>query len=123
MHGIFDHAVSFNADISGWSTGLVKDMSAAFHDAVSFDRSLDWNVAKVKTFSRMFRGAAQFKGKGLEHWDVSSAERADFMFEGAVEMSVDISDWGESVATRFVGFACMLFCLTLANRNLQMFRQ
>jgi hypothetical protein len=45
----------------------------------------------------MFRGASNFVGKGLSHWNVSHIHRANYMFEGAVSFTEDISRWGECV--------------------------
>jgi len=41
-HRMFDSAVSFNQDLSGWNVNNVKSMNSMFQNATSFDQTLCW---------------------------------------------------------------------------------
>ena len=55
MENMFNTAVSFNGDLSGWDVSNVTDMSGMFNEAVSFNGDIsEWNVSKVTNMEDMF---------------------------------------------------------------------
>lgn len=73
MKAIFSEAESFNADLSGWSTSSVFDMSNAFFRAHSFNGNIaTWDVSNVIDFEQMF-GETYLVGSDLSSWTTPSA--------------------------------------------------
>ncbi|WP_201798951.1 BspA family leucine-rich repeat surface protein, partial [Helicobacter trogontum] len=70
-------------DFSGiekWNVSNVKNMSAMFLNATSFNQPLDsWNVSKVKDMNSMFAGAKSFN-QPLDSWNVSKVTNMNNMF-------------------------------------------
>ena len=74
MKAIFSEAESFNADLSGWLTSSVFDMSNAFFRAHSFNGNIgSWDVSNVLDFEQMF-GETYLVGADLSTWTTSSAK-------------------------------------------------
>ena len=73
MQAMFDGALSFNQDISGWETGSVEFMFAVFRNAESFNQNIDtngdaWDVSSVTDMTEMFKGAISFN-QNLTNWE------------------------------------------------------
>ena len=49
----------------------------------------------------MFLGAEEFKGEGLDKWQLSSVTRVDQMFDGATSFNKDLCVWGEQASFRY----------------------
>ena len=47
----------------------------------------------------MFAGCKNFKGKGLENWDVSNVKEMISMFNGCEQFNCDLSKWDVSSVT------------------------
>ena len=61
MTKMFQNALIFNQDISGWDTSRVKDMSGMFNNALSFNQDISsWDTGRVISKKRMFLGAVSF---------------------------------------------------------------
>jgi len=74
MKAIFSEAESFQADISGWSTSSVTDMSDAFFRAHSFGGNIgSWDVSNVVDFEQIF-AETYLAGADLSGWKTSSAQ-------------------------------------------------
>ena len=43
-------------------------------------------------------GAKEFKGVGLDEWQLSSMTRSDQMFDGATSFNKDLCTWGEQAS-------------------------
>ena len=72
MSHAFSQYPDFNADISGWDTSNVVDMSAMFESASLFDQDIgSWVTSKVTNMTRMFADASSFNQK---YWLVGHIE-------------------------------------------------
>mmetsp|Transcript_20366 Transcript_20366/g.60737 ORF Transcript_20366/g.60737 Transcript_20366/m.60737 type:complete len:91 (-) Transcript_20366:13-285(-) len=59
MRAMFLGCAAFNADIGGWDTSRVTDMSVMLQNCQSFDRDLRrWNLAALTDASLVVYGAA-----------------------------------------------------------------
>jgi surface protein len=91
-----DIAWEFNEDLGNWDVSNAETMMGMFMNANEF-RGLgleNWNVGKVKDFSYMFSGSG-FNGT-ISGWDTSNAEALDFLFAGASAFNGDLSLWDVS---------------------------
>jgi surface protein len=122
MDYMFAGADMFDANLSQWNVSQVTDMSSMFSGAVSFlgnglndwdvshvtnmismftgvyfDANLSlWNVGRVTDMSFMFYQASYFHGVGLNNWDVSRLIMAEYMFQDASSLNVNLSGWNVS---------------------------
>lgn len=72
----FNEAYVLNWDVSG-----VRDMSAMFAAATSFNQDIGgWDVGNVTNMQNMFAGARSFN-QDIGAWDVSKVENMDLMFQ------------------------------------------
>ena len=56
MQGMFDRALVFNSDISGWNVSSVLDMSSMFDTAQLFNSDISqWNVQSVTKMTSVFK--------------------------------------------------------------------
>merc|ERR1712061_415433 len=70
MNYMFYGATTFNQNIGGWGTLLVKDMSRMFKGAAAFNQNINgWRLDSVKNMAEMFCGAAAFD-QDLSRWIV-----------------------------------------------------
>ena len=99
MSSMFEDAISFDGDLSGWNVSSVTDMSSMFLNADSFTGDLSgWDVSSVTDMSRMFMSADSFTGD-LSGWDVSSVTDMSYMFWFATNFTSDLSEWDVSSVT------------------------
>ncbi|WFQ91538.1 hypothetical protein MFERI14815_00125 [Mycoplasma feriruminatoris] len=69
----YDNEV-IDADLSGWKTDNVTNMTGMFKNAIKFnnmDKTLGWNTEKVESMESMFDGAKSFK-QSLKDWKVEN---------------------------------------------------
>lgn len=97
MTSMFAGAIAFEGvGLSEWNVSNVVDMTGMFDAALEFDQDLSgWacQVGHVKSFGAMFRDARRFQGRGLEKWDVSGAVIMCAMFKSATRFKADIGSW------------------------------
>jgi len=73
MSGMFNKASSFSNELDQWDTSLVTDMSNMFRFAKAFNKNLpSWDTSNVKNFSGTFAQTYNFRGTGMNLWNVSS---------------------------------------------------
>ena len=120
MKAMFDGCEKFNGDLSKWNVSKVEDMSLMFRFCREFEgKGLDkWNTDNLKTCFKTFNGCKKFDvnlsnwnmenattteemfawciiytGKGIEDWNVSKVEDAEWMFYKCKELDVNLSKW------------------------------
>ena len=99
MSSMFEDAISFDGDLSGWNVSSVTDMSSMFLNADSFTGDLSgWDVSSVTDMSRMFMSADSFTGD-LSGWNVSSVTDMSYMFWFVTNFTSDLSEWDVSSVT------------------------
>ena len=78
MYYMFWGATAFNADISGWDTSSVADMSHMFYEATLFNADISgWDTSSVTNMTSMFHGATAFNAD-ISGWDTSSVTNANY---------------------------------------------
>lgn len=91
-----DPFVHFNADISGWQTSQVANMSGLFSNAISFNQALgNWDTSAVTDMSGGFQGAESFN-QSIEEWDTSSVIDMSSLFNGASAFNSPLALWDTS---------------------------
>ena len=93
---MFNSAIRFTGDISGWNVSEVRDMSQMFQNPGNLDGTMKFN-------------------SDLSDWDVSKVERMDYMFNEARNFNMDLSRWNISKVT---GMAKMFINATSFQQNL-----
>ena len=85
MKSTFDGAEAFRGTgLATWQTSSVTDLQAAFNGALQMTAILgSWDVSACKNFKATFQGAANFSAVGIDAWNISSAEKMNYIFDGA----------------------------------------
>ena len=82
--------ISFNADISGWDTSNVVDMSAAFDGAQAFNQNIgSWDTQQVTDMKFMFNNAQAFN-QDIGGWNTEGVTDMRSMFRNAQAFNQDI---------------------------------
>merc|ERR1719331_3170126 len=80
---MFYHALSFNQDISRWSTSKVWDMDEMFRGATNFNQDISgWSTWRVEYMRGMFKDATSFN-QDISGWNTFRLARDASMFDGA----------------------------------------
>ena len=100
---LFDQCKDFNVagtqDLSNWNTAAVKDMRDAFRDAEKFNGDIStWNTKNVTLMAGLFNGARSFNGD-ISNWNTANVTNMMFMFTNAVKFNGDISNWDTAKVT------------------------
>lgn len=75
-------------DLNFIDTSKITNMSNLFEDIRhNFDVS-KWDVSNVTNVSSMFYCCFEFKGKGLENWDVSNIHAMYCVFKNCVNLTI-----------------------------------
>ena len=88
MNDMFNNAVVFNKDISGWNTSSVINMSGMLKNAQKFNQSLNswnWDTSNVTNMDCMFKNAKTFD-QNIQIWNTLKVINFTNMFESAVAM-------------------------------------
>ena len=89
----------FNADISKWKIGKVKDMFEMFYVASAFNADISkWNTARVTNMNYIFHKASAFN-RDLSTWNVERVTNMGFAFYYAKKFNSDISTWNTTKVT------------------------
>ena len=100
---LFDQCKDFNVagtqDLSNWNTAAVKNMRDAFRDAEKFNGDIStWNTKNVTLMAGLFNGARSFNGD-ISKWNTTNVTNMMFMFTNAVKFNGDISNWDTAKVT------------------------
>jgi surface protein len=80
---MFNGAISFNHNLSGWDVSLVTSTSSMFNGATAFNGDLSlWDTSKVTDMGNMFNYATNFNGD-LSSWNLSAVTDITDMFLGS----------------------------------------
>ena len=117
MQNMFNNAVVFNGNVSGWITAnsKVTTMSNMFHKCFLFTGAglSEWNTGKVSIFHGLFDHNYVLDAD-LSKWDVSKATTMALMFRNAKVFNADLSKVGLFYFLiyfyLFFGFALSFYC-------------
>ena len=99
MDNMFNYALSFNGDMSGWDVSNVTDMNGTFRDARAFNQDINgWDVSNVTNMFAMFWNAHVFN-QDISGWDTSASTHMGRMFQQAYAFNQDISGWNTANVT------------------------
>ena len=83
MASMFEGALAFNGDISGFDLQNVKTTERMFFNAEKFNVDISgYNVGSVTTFAQMFEDAAAFD-QSLCSWNLANSPDVTNMFKDA----------------------------------------
>jgi surface protein len=119
MSFMFNYATAFNKPLNLWNTSNVTDMQYMFYGAQAFNRPIgSWNVSNVENMYGMFQGASVFD-QPLNLWDTSAVKNMQSMFYGASAFNQDISGWNVSAVTdmSFMFFGASAFDQDISGWN------
>jgi surface protein len=86
--------------LTNFSRVFDPDRSATSVRAGTFNQDLSgWDVSKALTMEQMFAGAENFRGFGLNRWNVGRVQDFSYMFADAKALDADVSAWNTSSAT------------------------
>jgi surface protein len=92
MNKMFQSALAFGQDISGWDVSKVSNMSQMFYNTQAFNADIgQWDMSSVLAAEGMF-GMSNFN-RSLEGWDLSGARYIKGMFEGNRAFNSSVSNW------------------------------
>jgi hypothetical protein len=98
MFETFQNAVAFTGGgLETWITASLTNLRSTFWYSSAINSNLgSWDVTKITTMEKAFRGAASFKGDGLEKWITSSVTSLSHTFNGAAAMNANFAGWDMS---------------------------
>ena len=100
---MFQHAHQFTGgDLSKWSIRAATNMQNMFNNAVVFNGNVSgWITAnsKVTTMSNMFHKCFLFTGAGLSEWNTGKVSNFHGLFDHNYVLDADLSKWDVSKAT------------------------
>ena len=98
--GLFEKLDPYNIKIDSWKTDQITDFRRAFFNCHNLDCDLsNWKISNSPELSNMFYECYNFKGTGLDSWDVSENENFFGMFVQCRSLTVDLSKWKLDSAT------------------------
>jgi surface protein len=108
---------SFTADISGWNSSQVTNMTQMFKEAYNFNGNISsWNVGNVTNMDSMFESAYVFN-QNISSWNVGNVTDMDDMFLSAQAFNQDLSGWNVSNVTTYNNFDAGATVWTLPKPN------
>jgi len=74
--------------LDSWITSAVTSLHGTFESAISMNFDLGpWDVSKVKTLDKTFKGAAKYAGKGLNLWEIRAVTTLKETFSGTSSLT------------------------------------
>jgi surface protein len=105
-------SLTYGYPIGIWDVSRLTNFSRVFDPgrsptsvrAGTFNQDLsDWDVSNAVTMERMFAGAENFRGFGLDRWNVSRVQDFSYMLAGAKIIDADVSAWNTANAKTMEG--------------------
>ena len=94
MKRVFFACHNLVCDVSKWDVSNVESMSNMFYRCRKFDCDLgNWKFPNCKNLFGMFVKCSNFKGTGLQSWNVFKIRSFAHMFNGCTNLDVDLNDW------------------------------
>lgn len=114
---IHDLSEKFMLDLALIDVSELTDLSYALsernlcHPITDFSGLSSWNTSKVTSFEGLFEGLPNYKGEGIENWDVSCGRNFKNMFSNCLCFNADLNKWkfnaAENLSHMFLN--CRLF--------------
>ena len=102
MSGTFKYT-DFNQDIGSWNTSNVTNMTQMFTGDGYFNKNIgSWNTSKVTNMMMMFYGGSSFN-QNIGSWNTSSVTNMSEMFRNASFFNQNISSWNTANVTNMSG--------------------
>ena len=98
MSKMFSSTDNFDADVSGWDTSSVTDMSHMFSNTDFNGNISGWDTSRVTNMSGMFSYTVNFDAD-ISGWDTSSVTDMSHMLSYTDTFDADISGWDTSSVT------------------------
>jgi surface protein len=105
-------SLTYGYPIGTWDVSRLTNFSRVFDPgrsptsvrAGTFNQDLrGWDVSNAVTMERMFVGSENFRGFGLDRWNVGLVQDFSYMFANAKVLDADVSAWNTSSATTMKG--------------------
>ena len=96
---IHELSEKFMLDLSLIDVSELTDLSYALcdknlcHPITDFSGLSTWNTSKVTSFEGLFKGLLNFKGEGIENWDVSLGRNFKDMFSNCLCFNANLNKW------------------------------
>jgi surface protein len=105
-------SLTYGYPIGTWDVSRLTNFSRVFDPnrsptsvrAGTFNQDLrGWDVSNAVTMQGMFVGSENFRGFGLDRWNVGLVQDFSYMFANAKVLDADLSAWNTSSATTMKG--------------------
>jgi surface protein len=105
-------SLTYGYPIGTWDVSRLTNFSRVFDPnrspasvrAGTFNQDLrGWDVSNAVTMERMCVGSENFRGFGLDRWNVGLVQDFSYMFANAKVLDADLSAWNTSSATTMKG--------------------
>lgn len=95
---MFAFCYNFNQNVGDFNFYSTNDLSGLFLGCENFDQDVSnlLNGKKKTHIVSTFNGCKNFKGKGIEKWNIASVINANMAFKYCENLDVDISGWDVS---------------------------
>ncbi|MEL6557178.1 MAG: BspA family leucine-rich repeat surface protein [Bacteroidota bacterium] len=93
MFRMFERAINFNGDISGWDVSNVSNMNFMFQQSREFNGDISgWDVSNLVEATEMFRETRAFNAD-ISKWNTRNLREMNRMFFSASAFDQNLGDW------------------------------
>jgi len=102
MSRMFFNCYTVTADIGSWNTSSVTDMSFMFCFAQAFNNNISgWNTGSVTNMTNMFQNAISFN-QNINSWNVSNVSNTSYMFQNATSFNQYLFTWNTASLSNMI---------------------